>query len=59
MKGGARPSPFAALSFPNWKKIPIYCWVDRVFQLIYANDTYKPGRLYVLMILTDLAGQIC
>ena len=22
-------SPFVALSFPNLKKIPIYCWVDR------------------------------
>ena len=29
MKGGAHPSPFAALSFPNSKKVPIYCWVDR------------------------------
>ena len=32
MKGGAHPSPFAALSFPNSKKVPIFCWVDRVFQ---------------------------
>ena len=23
MKGGAHPSPFAALSFPNSKKVPI------------------------------------
>ena len=29
MKGGAHPSPFAALSFPNSKKVPIYWWVDR------------------------------
>ena len=29
MKGGAHPSPFAALSFPNSEKVPIYCWVDR------------------------------
>ena len=29
MKGGAHPSPFAALSFPNSKKVPIFCWVDR------------------------------
>ena len=29
MKGGAHPSPFAALSFPNSKKVPIYCSVDR------------------------------
>ena len=29
MKGGAYLSPFAALSFPNSKKVPIYCWVDR------------------------------
>ena len=32
MKDGAHPSPFAALSFPDSKKIPIYFWVDRVFQ---------------------------
>ena len=32
MKGRAHPSPFADLSFPNSKKVPIYCWVDRVFQ---------------------------
>ena len=31
MKGGAYPSPFAALSFPNSKKIPIDSWVDRDF----------------------------
>ena len=31
MKGGAHPSPFTALSFPNSKKVPIYCWVDREF----------------------------
>ena len=29
MKGGAHPSPFAALSFLNSKKVPMYCWVDR------------------------------
>ena len=29
MKGGAHPSPPAALSFPTSKKVPIYCWVDR------------------------------
>ena len=28
MKGGAHPSPSAALAFPNSKKVPIYCWVD-------------------------------
>ena len=26
---GAHPSSFAALSFPNSKKVPIYGWVDR------------------------------
>ena len=31
MSGGAHPSPFAALSFTNSKKVPIYCWVDREF----------------------------
>ena len=29
MKGGANPSPFAALAFTNSKKVPIHCWVDR------------------------------
>ena len=29
MKGEAYPSPFAALAFPNSKKVPIHCWVDR------------------------------
>ena len=29
MKGGGHPSPFAALAFPNSKKVPIHCWVDR------------------------------
>ena len=29
MKGGAHPSPFAALAFPNSKKVPIHCWADR------------------------------
>ena len=31
MKSGARVSPFASLSSPNSKKIPIYCWVVREF----------------------------
>ena len=29
MKGGAHPSPFAALSFSNAIKVTIYCWVER------------------------------
>ena len=29
MKGGAHPSPFAALAFPSSKKVPIHCWLDR------------------------------
>ena len=28
MRGGGHPFPFAALSFPNSKKVPIYCWID-------------------------------
>ena len=31
MKGRAHPSPFAALAFPNLKKVPIHCCVDREF----------------------------
>ena len=40
MKGGAHPSPLAALSFPNSKKVPIYCWVDREFS---SRRTAKPS----------------
>ena len=29
MKSGAHPSPFAALAFPNSKKVSISYWVDR------------------------------
>ena len=29
VKGGAHPSPFAALSFPGSKNVPIYCWDDQ------------------------------
>ena len=29
MKGGVNTSYFAALSFPDSKKVPIYCLVDR------------------------------
>ena len=29
MNGAAHPSTFAALSFPDSKKEPLYCWVDR------------------------------
>ena len=29
MKDGAHPSPFTALAFPNSKKVPNPCWVDR------------------------------
>ena len=29
MEGRAHPSPFTALSFPDSKKVPVYCWVDR------------------------------
>ena len=32
MKGGAHPSPFAALSFPDLNEVPSYFW-DKVFQL--------------------------
>ena len=29
MKGRAHVSTFTALSFPDLKKEPMYCWVDR------------------------------
>ena len=28
MEGGAHPSNFTALAFPNSQKVPIHCWVD-------------------------------
>ena len=42
MKGGAHPSPFAALSFPDSKKVPIYCWVDREsFPVVMAKPSLE------------------
>ena len=34
LKGGVHAAPFAALSYPNSKQVPIYCWADgeTVFQ---------------------------
>ena len=32
-KGGVHCSPCTALSYPDWKNVRIYCWVDRVFHL--------------------------
>ena len=40
MKGGAHPSPFAALSFPDLKQVLINCWVDSEF---FSNRVTKPG----------------
>ena len=38
MKGRAHPFPFAALSFPNLKKVSIYAgWTERVFQSSHGN----------------------
>ena len=42
MKGGAYPSPFAALAFPNSKKVPIHCWVDRESYLTVAWRSQPP-----------------
>ena len=40
MKGEAYPSPFAALAFPNLKKVYIYCLVDREFS---SRHMVKPS----------------
>ena len=32
VEGRSHLSPFAAVSFPDPRKVPIYCWVYRVFQ---------------------------
>ena len=29
LKSRVHPSPFTAFSIPFWKKVPIYCWVER------------------------------
>ena len=34
VKGGAHSSPFTAILFPDSKKVPICCWVDKSFQVI-------------------------
>ena len=34
MKGRAHLSPFPDLSFPDSKEVPIYCYVDGVFQAL-------------------------
>ena len=39
MEGGVNPSPFAALSFPDSKKVPNYCWVNSVFHSSDSADT--------------------
>ena len=60
MKGGAHPTPFAALSFPYSKKVPIYSCVDRKsfpvlawrssasnsrFTAVFCTITTRPWRL--------------
>ena len=43
----AHPSPFAALAFPNSKKVPIYCWLtERVFQLPHGEAQPRTHNLY-------------
>ena len=44
MKGGAHPSLFAAVSFPNSKKLPIYCWVDEFFNCPIAKPSLELTR---------------
>ena len=42
MTSRAHPFPFTALSFPNLKKVPIYCWFDRASE--FSNhQTAKPS----------------
>ena len=43
MKGVAHPFPFAALSFPDSKKVPIYCWiVDSLPVISCPSLGFKP-----------------
>ena len=55
MKGGAHPSPFAALAFPNSKKVPIYYWVDNESFPIVAASNSRP---YGDFLHHDRAAQI-
>ena len=46
MKGGAGPSAFVAVSFPNSKKVPIYFWVAR--ESFQSSDGEAQPRIYDL-----------
>ena len=47
MKGGAHPSLFAALAFPNSKKVPIYCWIEKEsFPVIAWRSPASNSRHY-------------
>ena len=56
MKGRAHVSPFTALSFPNLKKEPMYCWVDREsFPVVEAkSQSHNYGSHTVLQIIRGL-----
>ena len=46
MKGKAHSSPFAALSFPNLKKVSVYCLIDR--ESFSRRHMVKPSLELVL-----------
>ena len=47
INGGAHPSPFAALSFLDSKKIPIYRWVDKeIFPVDACRSQASSSRPY-------------
>ena len=45
-------SPFAALAFPNSKKVSMYCWVDREFcNQFVATGIRSSGLLHHSQVL--------
>ena len=52
MQGKAHPSPFAALSFPNSKKVPIYCWVGRESFPVVAGQSPASYSRFTATICT-------
>ena len=49
-----RRIPFRCLIIPESKKVPIYCWVERVFSCRMAKPTFRPMYLKSLNIMPDI-----
>ena len=53
MKCGAHPFPFAALSIPYMKNVPIHCWVDSESFPVVAYDLHTNFALLIQVALTS------